>query len=484
MAAGSVEMKVYDMKEVCKHTTEQDCWMVLYNRVYNLSSYLGLHPAGKEILLQYAGKDATQIFQTIHSEPILRTLLPKDCLLGKIAVDSIEPHHKAIDKSLHRKRANIAPLAKLINIFDFEQNAAKILAGSRAYNHIFGGACDEITLRKNATFFNKIYFRPKVMVDVSNISMECKLFGLYPCSFPLFLSTTGLAGLAHPDAECALINAAKREHIYFCLSTFPSKSFDEIARDCVDADYKDNCLMFQAYILKDRARIEELIENAVKHGFCKILCITVDHAVGGKRERDMRGFQSHAGIAKHLAPMISDALNWSDLQWIKQFVQELSVKYAVRSGIKLVLKGIQSGWDAINAYKHGVDGIIVSNHGGRQLDYSRASMQVLIEVMRDLKRIDAADKLEVYMDGGIRRGSDIFKALAVGAKAVGIGRAALWGLTCYGQEGAQRVIQCLRNELEITMKLMGVTSIEEIRANMYKHADNNMLIVDDIVCRL
>eukprot|EP01084_Bolivina_argentea_P152059 265309_1 len=477
-------VKLLDMNDIAQHNTKDDCWLVLYNNVYNLSSYIKVHPGGSDIILKYGGKDATGIFATIHSESMLLEILPKKCYIGKVDVATIKQHHIVINDTQQQKRASLPPLNKFINIKDFEQNAATLLQGTRPYSHIFGGSFDEITMRENTTYFHKIFLRPNVMVDVSNINMKTRLFGAYETSFPCYLSSTGLSGLAHPDADCALINAAKHKDIYFMLSTFPTKSMQDIYNECVDDShdtlYKNTVLLFQAYILKDRNKTKQLIEKAVKYGFCKILCVTVDHPCLGKRERDQRGYSNSKGMAHSPASLISEALNWNDLVWIKEFVQEMNVKYDVKKGgIKLVLKGIQSRWDA---YKYGLDGIIVSNHGGRQLDFSRASIQVLIEVMDELKKIGAENKIEVYMDGGIRRGSDIFKAIALGATAVGIGRAALFGLTCYGQKGVQKVVQILKNELGITMKLMGTPTIADIRENMYRK--QNMLVINDMISKL
>jgi len=199
------------------------------------------------------------------------------------------------------------------------------------------------------------------------------------------------------------------------------------------------------------------------------LFITVDAPQLGRREKDMRNkftadeanvqkgssVQRNQGTARAISAFIDPALSWRDLEWFKSV-----------TSMPIVLKGVQCGEDAVLAAIHGVAGIVVSNHGGRQLDYARSGIEILPEVMHALRKAGLENKIDVFVDGGVRRGTDIFKALALGAKAVGIGRPTLYGLAAYGQEGVEKVINILRDELEVCMKLMGTPTIADIKPEM------------------
>jgi len=222
------------------------------------------------------------------------------------------------------------------------------------------------------------------------------------------------------------------------------------------------------YVNSNRKVTEELVRKAERNG-CKAIFITVDAPQLGRREKDMRNkftakeanvqkghkVERNQGTARAISSFIDPSLNWADLDWFKSI-----------TSLPIVLKGVQCGEDAILAAQHGVAGIVVSNHGGRQLDYGRSAIEILPEVMDALKTIGAEKKLEVFLDGGIRRGTDVFKALALGATAVGVGRPVLYGLASYGQEGVERVINILHDELDMVMKLMGTPSVKDIKPSM------------------
>jgi len=224
----------------------------------------------------------------------------------------------------------------------------------------------------------------------------------------------------------------------------------------------------------------------------KAIAVTVDAPQLGRRERDMRQKllslenapklerdefsekykkrrrkgQSVGGVAQSISTFIDPSLCWADLEWIKRECGEM----------KVVLKGIQCGEDAILAVEHGIDAIILSNHGGRQLDYGRSGMEILVEVMSFLDAHSMRGRIEVWVDGGFRRGTDVFKALALGATCVGIGRPMLFGLACYGQEGVEKVMEIFKNELETTMQMMGTPTLKDIKKNMlvYRNIDDHI----------
>ena len=191
----------------------------------------------------------------------------------------------------------------------------------------------------------------------------------------------------------------------------------------------------------------------------------------GKYKQRKKAKKKVGGVAASISQFIDPSLNWKDLEWIKREC----------GSMKVVLKGIQCGEDAVLAVQHGVDAIVLSNHGGRQLDYGRSGIEILAEVMEHLEANSMKNKIEVWVDGGIRRGTDIFKALALGASCVGIGRPFLFGMACYGQDGVARVMQILKNEFEVCMQMMGCQSVEDIKRSMviYKNLGDHITLVPE-----
>jgi len=303
------------------------------------------------------------------------------------------------------------------------------------------------------------------LVDVTKADPRCKILG-YDSAFPLYISATALAKLAHPEGEVVLTRAAFSQGIIQMMPTLASCTLEEM----MAARQSGQVQFFQLYVNSSRKITEEVVKRAERGG-AKALFITVDAPQLGRREKDMRNkFTSHTssiqkekggavnrnqGTARAISSFIDPSLSWKDIEWFKSI-----------TSMPIVLKGIQCGDDAILAAKHGVAGIVLSNHGGRQLDYSRSGIEILPEVMDALRSVGAEKKLEVYVDGGIRRGTDIFKALALGAKAVGIGRPTLYGLATYGQEGVEKVVSILRDEFDMTMKLMGCQTLSDIKPGM------------------
>jgi len=263
-----------------------------------------------------------------------------------------------------------------------------------------------------------------------------------------------------------LTRAAYNQGVIQMLPTLASCSLDEM----IAAKQGDQVQFYQLYVNGNRKVTEDIVRRAEKGG-CKALFVTVDAPQLGRREKDMRNkftateaneqkragdkVNRNQGTARAISSFIDPSLCWDDIKWLQSITK-----------MPIVLKGVQCGADAVLAVKHGVSGIVLSNHGGRQLDFSRSGIEVLEEVMHDLKKIGAEKKLEVYVDGGIRRGTDIFKALALGATAVGIGRPSLYGLAAYGQDGVERVIEILRDELVMCMGLMGTPTVNDIKPEM------------------
>jgi L-lactate dehydrogenase (cytochrome) len=327
------------------------------------------------------------------------------------------------------------------------------------WDYYSSGADDEVTLRENHVAFQRIWLKPRVLVNVSKVNMSCKILG-HQSTLPLYLTATALGKLAHPDGELAITRAAFNQGVIQMCPTLASYSLEEM----MAAKQPGQVQFYQLYVNYNKKTTEEIIRKAEKGG-CAALCITVDAPKLGRREKDMRNkflakppdvqkskpINRSEGTARALSGFIDPSLNWNDLAWFKSITK-----------MPIVLKGIQCAEDAVLAVQHGVAGIILSNHGGRQLDFARSGIEILPEVMSALRQIGAEKKIEVWVDGGVRRGTDIFKAIALGATAVGIGRPILYGLASYGQAGVERVIELFKEEFEMCMTLMGVTSISEI----------------------
>ena len=343
--------------------------------------------------------------------------------------------------------------AEPINVEDFEQVAREKLEPG-AYGYFAGGAGDEHTLRENVAAFARWQLRPRVLVDVGEVSTATTVLGS-EISLPLLVAPTAFHRLAHPEGELATARAAAAAGTIMCLSTLASVSPAELAAAAPGAPQ-----WFQLYWSQDRGFTQELVESVAEAGF-RALVLTVDLPVAGRRERDVRvAFALPEGLPLPNLPVrlqredfhraldliVDPRLTWRDLEWLREVCP-----------LPLVVKGVLTAEDALLAVAHGAGAVIVSNHGGRQLDGVPATLDVLPEVAEAV-----GERVEVLLDGGIRRGVHVLEALALGARAVCAGRAVIWGLAAAGEEGALRVLELLRDELELGLKLLGCCSPAEV----------------------
>ncbi len=336
--------------------------------------------------------------------------------------------------------------ANLLNLHDYEEVARDRLSHT-FYDYYAGGSGNEQTLYDNHTAFGRIRLRPRVLVDVSHIAMQTTVLGT-PISMPVLIAPTAYAGLAHPDAECGIVRAAGELETLSVLSINASQTLEEIA-DAAPASK----LLWQQVYLYDHDFTSALLTRIEDAGY-RAIVLTVDRPRLAKRERDERngfrlptGMQAANFVGSAITPRTGDCINtWNDIAWLRS-----------KTSLPLVLKGILRGEDAWQAVEHGVNGIIVSNHGGRQLDGAMATIEALPEVVAAV-----AGRCEVYLDGGIRRGTDVLKALALGARAVLVGRPILWGLAVGGRTGVRDVLDTLRAELDLAMALSGCASLEQL----------------------
>jgi isopentenyl diphosphate isomerase/L-lactate dehydrogenase-like FMN-dependent dehydrogenase len=349
----------------------------------------------------------------------------------------------------------------LINVADFERVAAeKLEAGVLGY--FAGGAGDEVTLRENVEAWGRWRLRPRVLVDLGEVSTEIELLG-GPLSMPLLVAPVAYQRLVDPEGEIGMARAAAEAGTAMCLSTLATTRPSELAGG-------RGRRWFQLYCFRDRAVTRALIDEAIDSGF-EAIVVTVDAPRAGNRERDRRtGFKIPAelgvpsvtaamGVERALTieqtfALMNPALGWSDLEDL-----------ASECDLPVLVKGLLTAEDAELAVAHGAAGVVVSNHGGRQLDRALATGDALPEV------VDAVDgRAAVLVDGGIRRGVDVAVALALGADAVLVGRPALWGLAAAGSKGAGRVLGLLRDELELALTLCGCASPTDLTRSHLRRA--------------
>jgi L-lactate dehydrogenase (cytochrome) len=320
-------------------------------------------------------------------------------------------------------------------------------------------------MRENHSAFHKIWFRPRVLVDVEKVDFSTTMLGS-KCSIPFYVTATALGKLGHHEGEVVLTRAAHDHDVIQMIPTLASCSFDEI----VDARKGDQVQWLQLYVNKDRAITKRIIEHAEARG-CKGLFITVDAPQLGRREKDMRSkfsdvgssVQSQGGAsvdrsqgaARAISSFIDPSLSWKDIPWFQSVTK-----------MPIVLKGVQCVEDVLRAAEAGVQGVVLSNHGGRQLDTAPSGIEVLAQVMPILRERGWENKLEIFIDGGVRRATDILKALCLGAKGVGIGRPFLYAMSAYGQAGVDRAMQLLKDELEMNMRLIGATKVEDLSPSL------------------
>ena len=337
----------------------------------------------------------------------------------------------------------------ILSLPEFEERARGCMT-AMAYEYVASGAADEHTVRWNREAFDRIRLRPRVLRDVASVDPRVTLFGREH-AFPILLAPTAYQRVLHPDGEIATARGAAAAGITFIVSVATTTPLPEIVAAAASP------LWFQLYFQSDRAFTRDLVQQVEASG-CEVLCLTVDSPILGPRNRQARvGFALPPDVSTpHLYDIglrkqaVMDprrvTATWQDVEWLRGFTT-----------LPLVLKGILDGGDASRAVQAGAAGIVVSNHGGRNLDTAVAAIDALPEVVEQVN-----GRVPVLVDGGIRRGTDVIKALALGAAAVLIGRPYCYGLGVAGSEGVRRVVEILRAEVEAAMMLMGLARLSEI----------------------
>ncbi|MGH7568874.1 MAG: alpha-hydroxy acid oxidase [Gemmatimonadales bacterium] len=363
-----------------------------------------------------------------------------------------------------------AVAADPVNLAEYEALARQRMEPA-AFDYYAGGAGDERTLAENRRAFDRAQLLPRCLVDVGRIDPGTRVLG-EPVAFPVLLAPTAFNKLAHPDGELAAARAASGAGTIMVASTVSTYTLEEIAAAAAGPYW------FQLYVYKDRVLTRDLVQRAAAAGY-RALVLTVDSPRLGRRERDVRnrftlppglsiknfetvhgrlaqatGWGGDSDFATYVHNLFDASLTWDVVAWLNSLTP-----------LPILLKGILAPEDARRAVEAGASGIIVSNHGGRQLDGVEPSLVALPRVAQAV-----GDSVEVLMDGGIRRGTDVLKALALGARAVLIGRAYLWGLAVAGEAGVRRVLALLRHELELAMALAGRPTIASVDRTLLRVA--------------
>lgn len=356
-------------------------------------------------------------------------------------------------------RLGPAELAGIVNLHEFEALARDRMTGPN-FDYLAGGSWDEITLAENDAAWREFRFVPRILTDIRKVDVS-GTFLRRPSSLPIAIAPMAAQAMAHPDGEGAMSRAAATAGIPMVLSTSASMTAAEVAAAAPGAD-----LLFQLYLIRDLDYTRTLVEGAAAAG-CRAIVLTVDLPVLGYRERDRRtGFalprmpnveagnavDTPRGRYAGLDDQRAIGLTWADLATIRSW-----------SNLPLILKGIVSPDDARLAIENGVDGIVVSNHGARQLDRTLCSADALPGVVEAV-----AGRREVWVDGGIRRGLDIAIALSLGATGVLVGRPLYWALAAGGQAGVERAITILRDELELALPLLGCATVRDLDRDLVR----------------
>ncbi|KAI8960333.1 FMN-dependent dehydrogenase-domain-containing protein [Daldinia sp. FL1419] len=486
-----------DAVELAKHNTASSCWIVINAKVYDVTPYLEHHPGGPAILVKQGGTDATAEFRTVHSPDVLE-YLPKESYLGEIDPAALASLTKALSSNKRAMTSVLPPspssspppalssppvvskiphIAQCVTALDFEP-AAKAVLPRNVYSYISSSANSGLSLQGNLSSWSRVNFRPRILRDVRHVSPQSTIFG-HATPFPFYASAMGMLGRGHPGAEAEFVRGLARRGAHAMISSESSLPMEEIVAALRDeqqkissqaagkrqkTEFPPSQLHFQLYVHSDHTVTLSRIRRAKAAGF-RSIWVTVDTATLGKRTSDRRvradealeaGLEEvadQAGVGKNTgfyppSSQFQPSLSWKDLAWIKK-----------EWGGPLVLKGVQCVEDAKLALEHGCQGILLSNHGGRQAHTAPDALSTLLEIRTYCPEL--IGKLDIFLDGGLRDGADVLKAICLGATAVGVGRPLFYALAAYGSKGVEKCVDILAEELVSGMRLTGITSLDE-----------------------
>ncbi|KAJ6094866.1 hypothetical protein N7467_002379 [Penicillium canescens] len=465
------DQKLVSVQQVSNHKTPEDCWVVVDNQVWDVTDFLEEHPGGSTVILKYAGGDATKAYSEVHAPSVMKNNLDPQKFKGVLDQSTIDaewtkppPEENPAVLLEHEK----PPLHTLINSHDFELVASKT-ASKKTWAFYSSAATDLITRDANKLCFDRTWFRPRVLRNVRDVDTTTNILG-GSYKLPLFASPAAMAKLIHPDGECAIARACERKGIMQGISNNSSYTMDELRTAAPTTSF-----FFQLYVNRDRAKSAALLRQCNQNPNIKAIFVTVDAAWPGKREADER-VKADETLSVPMAPLKGPK---------RQKGRRARPRHGRvhRSGINMggfemgetahAQAGVMCADDALLAVRAGLDGILLSNHGGRNLDTSPPSIITLLEIQRRCPEV--FESLEVYVDSGIRRGTDVLKAVCLGATAVGMGRSVLFA-TNYGQEGVEHLVDIIQDELETAMRNIGITSLAEASPDLVHTGDIDHLV--------
>jgi isopentenyl diphosphate isomerase/L-lactate dehydrogenase-like FMN-dependent dehydrogenase len=431
---------------VAKHRSAESCWVILYGDVYDVTEFLPSHPGGTKIILKLAGQDATEEYDPVHPSGTLEENLKPSAKLGKINPTTL-PKPAADNTQKQQRDDEPVSMESLLNLDEIEEVATKKIS-KKAWSYYYSAADDLISKALNNTVYQRILLRPRIFIDCTKCDPSTTLLG-HRVGIPLYVAPAAMARLAHPAGEHGIAQGISNFGALQIISNNASMTPEQI----VEGSAPGQIFGWQIYVQNDRAKSEAMLARINKMtDKYKFIVLTLDAPVPGKREHDEKAQNvgsdlpvtssvkadkkikkgtGGGGVGKQLFQGTAADLTWkTTLPWLAKHTQ-----------LPIVLKGVQTHEDAYLAMQYApqVKGIILSNHGGRALDTAPPSVHTLLEIRKYCPEVFS--NIEVWVDGGIKRGTDVVKALCLGAKAVGVGRAALFGLGAGGVEGVERTFE-------------------------------------------
>ncbi|KAM0786780.1 hypothetical protein ACM66B_002214 [Microbotryomycetes sp. NB124-2] len=465
---GTESRKLVSGDIVKQHSKSDDCWIVIDGEVWDVTAFLKDHPGGAQLILEHGGKDITHLFNTLHAAGTFEQARAQLRSVGVLDPSTVVDEVGLDDGGVSDRRSKLPPPEYVLNLHEMEQFALQVLGtDSRAWRYFSSYADDGASYNSALESFSFLRFLPKVNVPVADVDTSTTLLG-NAVPIPVFFCPTGQGRQGHPDGEWNLTRAGSKLGTPQGVSSGSSLSIVEVLQErdrlTKQGAPKRTPVWWQLYIRRDRKETESRIREAVRHGSDAII-ITVDVTALGKREADSRVLAStetkqqakkDGGLASAGASLLDANLSWDDIAWVRN----------IAPNVPIIVKGVQRPEDVKLAKIHGADAVILSNHGGRQLDGSNPPLATLIRTRELYPDLLKDPKFEVYIDGGVRRGTDVLKALCLGARGVGLGRAMIYAQACYGEEGVLRAMQILQDEIKTGMMLLGAKTVQDLKPSM------------------
>ncbi|KAF7617380.1 hypothetical protein AFLA_005421 [Aspergillus flavus NRRL3357] len=428
--------------KVAHHNKENSCWVVLYGKVYDVTHFLSSHPGGAQAILRVSGRDATDDFDPIHPPETMDSI--QSALIGSLSLDE-----KSSCATQTTDTSDEIDVSTLLNLDEIEKAATNVIS-KKAWAYYYSAADDKITKDFNTQVYRSLLLRPRVFVDCRKCDVETELLG-WKVGLPIYVSPTAMARLGHPRGEAGIAEACGAFGALQIIASNSSLSPEQVVAKALPTQV----FGWQLYVQLDRRASEAMLARVNRLDEIKFVILTLDAPVSGKREDDERiNVKSNpaGSVSAQLFAGTDPSLTWNEtLEWLSRHTKK-----------PIILKGLQTHEDVAIAARYTplVQAVILSNHGGRSLDTAPPAVHTLLEAQKYCPHV--FKKMEVWVDGGIRRGTDVVKALCLGAKAVGIGRPALWGLGAGGVKGVERTLQILLDETKTCMRLLGATTVHDL----------------------